>query len=149
MFGKLMSISDELMARYYELLLQGEPPSGIHPVEAKKQLAAKIVRTYHSVDAAEKTLDEWNTRFSKRELEHADLPAFSPSEREELTAVTLLSNVYRDVFNLNKSHSDISRLIKQGSFEVDGNKIKDPKTKVILRSGQGLRLDRKHAVRIR
>ncbi len=79
MFGKLMSISDELMARYYELLLRRGPPSGAHPLEAKKQLAFEIVQTYHSADAAQKTLDEWNTRFSKRELEHADLPAFSPN----------------------------------------------------------------------
>ncbi len=148
MFGKLMSISDELMARYYELLLHREPPSGMHPLEAKKQLASEIVQTYHSAQAAKKTLDEWNTRFSKRELQHADLPAFSPAEREGLTAVTLLSNVYREVFDLNKSHSEISRLIRQGSFEVDGVKIQDPKTKVTLRPGQVLRLDRKHAVRV-
>lgn len=149
MFGKLMSISDELMARYYKLLLQRDPPPGVHPLDAKKQLASKIVQTYHSADAAGKTLNEWNTRFSKRELEHADLPAFSPTEREELTAVGLLSNVYREVFNLNKSHSEISRLIKQGSFEIDGTKIHDPKAKIALRPGQVLRLDRKHAVRIR
>ncbi len=149
MFGKLMSISDELMARYYELLLQREPPSDAHPLEAKMQLASEIVQTYHSADAAKRTLDEWNTRFSKRELEHADLPAFSPTEREELSAVSLLSNVYREVFNVNKSHSEISRLIKQGSFEVDGTKIHDPKAKIALRPGQVLRLDRKHAVRVR
>ena len=148
MFGKLMSISDELMARYYELLLRREPSSGTHPLEAKKQLASEIVQTYHSADAARKTLDQWNTRFSKRELEHSDLPAFSPTEREELSAVGLLSNVYREVFSLNKSHSEISRLIKQGSFEVDGTKIHDPKAKITLRPGQILRLDRKRAVRI-
>ena len=149
MFGKLMSISDELMARYYELLLRRRPPSGAHPLDAKKQLASEIVQTYHSADAARKTLDEWNTRFSKRELEHADLPSFSPNEREELSAVSLLSNVYREVFNLNKSHSEISRLIKQGSFEIDGTKILDPKAKITLRPGQVLRLDRKRAVRVR
>ncbi len=149
MFGKLMSISDELMARYYELLLQRGPPSGAHPLEAKKQLASEIVETYHSADAARKTWDEWNTRFSKRELDRADLPAFSPAEREELSAVSLLSNVYREVFNLNKSHSEISRLIKQGSFEIDGTKIHDPKAKITLRPGQILRLDRKRAVRVR
>jgi len=148
MFGKLMSISDELMARYYQLLLRREAPSGMHPLEAKKQLASEIVRTYHSADVAENTLDEWNTRFSKRELEHADLPTFSPAEREELTAVGLLSNIYREVFNLNKSHSEISRLIKQGSFEIDGTKIHNPKEKIILRPGQVLRLDRKRAVRV-
>lgn len=148
MFGKLMSISDELMARYYELLLRRGPSAGAHPLEAKKQLAFEIVQTYHSAEAARKTLDGWNTRFSKRELEHVDLPVFSSTEREEVSAVSLLSNVYRDVFNVNKSHSEISRLIKQGSFEVDGTKIRDPTAKVALRPGQILRLDRKRAVRV-
>jgi tyrosyl-tRNA synthetase len=50
----------------------------MHPLEAKKQLAFEIVQTYHSADAAKRTLDEWNTRFSKRDLKNADLPAFSP-----------------------------------------------------------------------
>jgi tyrosyl-tRNA synthetase len=148
MFGKLMSISDELMTRYYELLLRRGPSAGAHPLEAKKQLAFEIVQTYHSAEAARKTLDGWNTRFSKRELEHVDLPVFSSTEREEVSAVSLLSNVYRDVFNVNKSHSEISRLIKQGSFEVDGTKIRDPTAKVALRPGQILRLDRKRAVRV-
>src|SRR5438309_4060790 len=86
MFGKLMSISDELMARYYELLLPCAAPRETHPLEAKKQLAFEIVQTYHSADAAKRTIDEWNTRFSKRDLEHADLPAFSPAQRQDLTA---------------------------------------------------------------
>jgi len=148
MFGKLMSISDKLMARYYELLLGRMVPADAHPLEAKKQLALEIVRTYHSADAAKKTLDEWNTRFSKRDLEHAELPAFSPTEREDLTAIALASNVYREIFNLKKSKSEVSRLIKQGSVELDGTKIHDPKAKIAIRPGQILRLDRKHAVRI-
>ena len=52
MFGKLMSISDGLMARYYELLLGRAPQREMHPLEAKKQLAFEIVQTYHSVDEA-------------------------------------------------------------------------------------------------
>jgi tyrosyl-tRNA synthetase len=89
-----------------------------------------------------------NTRFRKRDLEHADLPAFSPTEREDLTAVAIVSDVYREVFDLRKSHSEVSRLIKQSSVEIDGMKVKDPKAKIALRPGQVLRLDRKHAVRI-
>ena len=149
MFGKLMSVSDDLMARYYDLLLGRAPPSDMHPLEAKKLLAFEIVRTYHSLAAAEKTLNEWNTRFSKRDLEHADLPAFSSTSGDGLAVVALVSNVYRDVFNLEKSHSEVSRLIKQGSVEIDGIKIRDPKTTVSLKPGQTLRLDRKHAVRAR
>ena len=148
MFGKLMSISDELMARYYELLLGRVVPAGMPPLEAKKEFAFEIVQIYHSPAVAKKTLDEWDTRFSKRDLEHADLPAFSPTEREGLAAVNLVSNAYREVFNLQKSHSEVSRLIKQGSVELNGSKIQDPKATITLKPGQILRLDRKHAVRI-
>jgi len=148
-FGKLMSISDDLMARYYDLLLGRTPPAEVHPLEAKKYLAFEIVRTYHSLAAAQKTLDEWNTRFSRRDLEHADLPAFSAASGDGLLAVALVSNVYREVFNLEKSHSEVSRLIKQGSVEIDGAKVRDPKATVNLKPGQTLRLDRKHAVRVR
>lgn len=147
MFGKLMSISDELMARYYELLLRRGAPPEMHPLEAKKQFAFEIVQTYHSVDTAKRTLDEWNTRFSKRDLKNADLPAFSLSEQQDFTAVTVVSDVYRKVFQAEKSHSEVSRLIKQGSVEIDGTKIRDPKAKVALHPGQILRLDRKRAVR--
>ena len=149
MFGKLMSISDDLMARYYDLLLGRIPPADMHPLEAKKQLAFEIVRTYHSLAAAQKTLDEWNTRFSKRDLEHADLPAFSATSADKVVVVALVSKVYREVFTLEKSHSEVSRLIKQGSVEIDGAKVRDPKATVSLKPGQTLRLDRKHAVRVR
>jgi tyrosyl-tRNA synthetase len=148
MFGKLMSISDELMARYYPLLLSRSVPSEAHPLDAKKQLAVEIVETYHSTDVARKMLDEWNTRFSKRELEHANLPVFSASALEKLEAVTLVSNAYREAFNLQKSRSDASRLIKQGSVELDGVKIRDPKATITLQPGKVLRLDKTHAVRI-
>ena len=149
MFGKLMSISDELMARYYELLLGRTVASSLHPLEAKKQLAFEVVQTYHSPAIAKKTLDEWNTRFSKRDLEHVDLPTFSPNQYDKDTAVTLVSNIYRDIFKTQKSHSEVSRLIKQGSVEIDGAKIHDPKATISVKPGQVLRLDRRHAVRIR
>jgi len=148
MFGKLMSISDELMARFYELLLGRTPPTATHPLEAKKQLAFEIVETYHSAEAAKKMRDDWNTRFSKRDLSAADLPPYSPTKPEGLTAVALVSDVYRNVFQLDKSHSEISRLIRQGSVEINGTKVIDPKAKVTLHPGQILRLDRKRAVRV-
>src|SRR6476659_7912669 len=148
MFGKLMSISDELMARYYDLLLRREPPRDMHPLEAKKHLAFEIVQSYHSAYAAKTTLDEWNTRFSQRDLKKADLPVFSLGEQRDFPAVMLVSDVYQEVFQSKRSHSEVSRLIKQGSVELDGNKIRDPKANVDLHPGQILRLDRKRAVRI-
>jgi tyrosyl-tRNA synthetase len=149
MFGKLMSVSDELMARYYPLLLGHPLPGDSHPLEAKEQLAFEIVQTYRSTDIARKTLEEWNTRFSKRELEHSDLPIFFASAPpEKLEAVRLVLDVYREAFNLQKSRSEASRLIKQGSVELDGVKIRDPRAIIIPQSGQVLRLDKTHAVRI-
>ncbi|MBX6326218.1 MAG: tyrosine--tRNA ligase, partial [Chthoniobacterales bacterium] len=143
----LMSISDELMARYYQLLLGRTVPADANPVEAKKQLACEIVRTYHSADVARKTLDDWNTRFSRRDLKQAELPLF-PSSDQDLAAVALVSKVYRELFHIQKSHSEASRLIKQGSVELDGVKLRDPKAIIKLQPGQILRLDRTHAARI-
>jgi tyrosyl-tRNA synthetase len=147
-FGKLMSISDELMARYYPLLLGRLPAADAHPVEAKKQLAFEIVQIYHSPAIAQKTLDEWNTRFSKRDLGHADLPMFSAAALKKDDLVTIVWAAYREAFNIEKSRSEASRLIKQGSVELDGVKIRDPKAKITLNSGQVLRLDKKRAVRM-
>ena len=146
MFGKLMSISDDLMARYYPLLLGRALPKEEHPVEAKKRLAFEIVETYHSREAAQTTLDEWNTRFSEKRLAASELPTLPlPAEND---AVTIVTQAYAKVFGINKSRAEASRLIKQGSVQVDGEKILDPKAKLSPRSGQVLRLDKTHAVRI-
>ena len=148
MFGKLMSISDELMARYYPLLLGRAFARGMNPFEAKKQIAFEIVQTYHSPAAAQQTLNEWNIRFSKRDLERADLPPFSANVLQTAELVTVVCSAYREAFNAQKSRSEASRLIKQGSVELDGSKIRDPKATIALKPGQILRLDKKHAVRI-
>src|SRR2546428_3303432 len=87
MLGKLMSISDELMARYYPLLLGRPLQKEAHPLEAKKQLAFEIVRTYHSADAAKKGLEEWNTRFSEKRLGDAELPEFAARDENAVAIV--------------------------------------------------------------
>ena len=145
MFGKLMSISDELMARYYLLLLGRTLSSDTHPMEAKKQLALEIVQTYHSAAKAKKALEEWTTRFSEKRIEDADLPALGARSGE---AVAIVVDAYLEAFAIAKSRAEVSRLIKQGSVQLDGEKIGDPKTTVALRAGQILRLDKTHAVRV-
>ena len=146
MFGKLMSISDKLMVRYYEVLLGRELPRGADPFEAKKQLAFEIVQTYHSAEVAQRTLTDWNARFSKKRLDEAELPAIPAMADESVTVVT---SAYAQAFALKKSRAEVSRLIKQGSVQIDGKKIVDPKSKISLRPGQILRLDKTHAVRIK
>ena len=145
MFGKLMSISDELMARYYELLLGRKLPPEMHPLEAKKQLGAEIVRTYHSADAATKAAADWSARFSEKRLSEADLPLF---HAEPGDAVTVVAGAYSSAFSISKSRAEVRRLLEQGSVQLDGVKVTDPKTTLTFRPGQVLRLDKTRAVKI-
>ncbi len=147
-FGKLMSISDELMARYYELLLGRKLSPEMHPLEAKKQLAAEIVRTYHSAGAATKAAADWSARFSEKRLSEADLPEFLFMPEEHGTdTISIVWSVYA-FLAVPKSRTDIRRLIEQGSVQLDGVKVTDPKMVLTLRPGQVLRLDKTRAVKI-
>src|SRR5438477_362829 len=144
MFGKLMSISDDLMARYYSLLLSRNVPAQEHPLEAKKQLATEIVTIYHSREIAQKIRDEWTTRFSEKRLADAELPTFA-AQTGELVALVVKAFA---VFGIQKSRVEASRLIKQGSVQLDGEKLRDPTKEIALGPNRILRLDKTHAVRI-
>ncbi len=146
MFGKLMSISDKLMARYY-LLLLGEEMPAIHPMDAKKQLAFRIVERYHSGDTAQEALDDFNTRFSKRDIEHADLPMLTLNGGE-LDILSVAVAAYANAFQVTRSRSEVRRLIEQGSIQLRGEKITDPKATPEFHAGDVLRLDKTRAVRI-
>jgi tyrosyl-tRNA synthetase len=146
MFGKLMSISDELMARYYLLLLTEEMPA-IHPMEAKKQLAFRIVERYHSTEAAQGALEEFGARFSKRDLDKIELPTLTLNGAT-LDLISLVIAGYEQGFQLKKSRSDARRLVEQGSVQVNGEKVTDPKVTPELKTGDVLRLDKTRAVRI-
>jgi tyrosyl-tRNA synthetase len=144
MFGKWMSISDELMARYYLLLLSRELPKDEHPLEAKKLLATEIVATYHSRDAASKAKDEWTTRFSEKRLSETELPIL-PSQSNEVVTIVVKGFA---VCGITKSRAEASRLIKQGSVQLDGTKLTKPTATIALSPDQVLRLDKTHAVRV-
>ncbi len=145
MFGKIMSISDELMARYYDLILLRKLPADLHPLEAKKQLGAEIVALYHSAEAGEKAAGDWSARFSERRLSEAELPLF---QSEPADAVTIVAAAYAQSFAIPKSRTEARRLIEQGSVQLDGEKLPDAKATLALRPGQILRLDKKRAVRV-
>jgi tyrosyl-tRNA synthetase len=145
MFGKLMSISDELMQRYY-LLLLGEKAPGGHPMEAKKQLGARLVARYHGEAAAGNAVAEFNTRFSKRDLAHAELPQVN-FEGVQRDIVSLLVAAFEQL-GVKRSRSEARRLVEQGSVQLQGEKITDPKATPVLGPRAVLRLDKTHAVRI-
>ncbi|MCB1204527.1 MAG: tyrosine--tRNA ligase [Verrucomicrobiae bacterium] len=146
MFGKLMSISDELMARYAVLLLGQEIDPAIHPMEAKKSLAAAIVTRYHSAEEAAAARGNWDAMFSRKDLASAELPDFSPGERRDVLGV--VSEAFATVFSETKTGSDMRRLIQQGSVQLDGEKLTDPKAEPAWTAGQVLKLDKKRSVRI-
>ncbi len=145
MFGKLMSISDELMVRYYLLLLSRELPKNKHPLEAKKELAAEIIATYHSRAAANKAEEEWTRRFSEKRLSETELPILASQSNEVVTIVVKGFAVH----GITKSRAEASRLIKQGSIQLDGAKLRNPTEQITLSANQILRLDKTHAVRVR
>jgi len=131
MFGKIMSIPDELMWRYYELLtdvpleelsrMKKEVEEGkAHPKEVKKSLASIIVAEFHSEEEAKKAEEEFERVFAKKEAPK-DLPVF-----EAVVGEIWLPGFLRD----NKvvpSSSEARRLIKQGAIDINGEKVKEEK----------------------
>ncbi len=144
MFGKLMSISDTLMLRYYELLTTEslESIKAAHPMQAKQKLAEQIVARYHDTDAAAQARNEFVHRFSEKEFPD------EPDARVRLTladvtdqarpAIGLLELVART--GLVPSKSEARRLIIQGGVEIDGQKQTDPNVRWALIPGRQYRL---------
>ena len=110
-------------------------------------MALEIVETYHSLAIAKSTLENWNQRFSQKRLADTELPDYSVSD-EQTDFVSVIVGAYLNAFGITKSRTEVRRLIEQGSTQIDGEKIRDPKTKTQLHSGQVLRLDKTRAVRI-
>ena len=138
--GKLMSISDELMWRYYELLSEHPVPeierrkracaSGeMNPRDAKIALAKEIITRYHDAAQAGVAEASWLAQFSKRQVPD-DMPQHELTlDEESIWIPKLLSDI-----GLVKSSSDGRRRIQQGGVEVDGERVNDPQTR--LQKGQ-------------
>ena len=90
-------------------------------MKAKKTLGQKIVARYHSPEKAAAAREDWDTKFSKRDLESADLPAFTPAPESDL--VKLVVAGYADCFETKRSNSEARRLIQQGSIQLNGEKL--------------------------
>ncbi|MEQ1862091.1 MAG: tyrosine--tRNA ligase [Chthoniobacteraceae bacterium] len=145
-FGKLMSISDETMTTYYSLLLGEDVPAG-HPMDAKKQLARRIVERYHDAAAGAEALEDFNTRFSKRDLAHADLPIVNLAGVNP-DIVSLVVAAYAQAYDITRSRGDARRLVEQGSVTLGDEKVTDPKATPAPASGAVLKLDKTRAVRV-
>ncbi|MBJ6752035.1 tyrosine--tRNA ligase [Geomonas anaerohicana] len=130
-YGKVMSISDELMIRYYELLsdltmadfekLKADLKSGaVHPMEAKKQLAREMVTRYHGAEAATQADENFVKRFKNNETPD-EMPEFAlKAEGEKVLLCRVLAEA-----QLVKSNSEGRRSIQGGGVKVNGEKISD------------------------
>lgn len=153
MFGKIMSISDELMWRYFELLSfrsmseimrwKKECDDGANPRNYKVLLGQEIIERFHDAAAAKKALENFEARFQRGAM---------PDEMDELEMQAgenglAIANILKEA-GLTKSTSDALRMIKQGAVKIDGEKVSDPKLVVAAGSKQVYQVGKRKFARI-
>jgi len=156
MYGKIMSISDDMMWRYYELLTDVQLPEiekmtrESHPMQAKKDLARRVVTDFHSAEAATKAGEDWAKQFQKDEvpesIERTEVQSDGlkgirlPDGRWPIRLDKLLARC-----GLADSVSDGSRKIKQKAVNIDGDtetRLEVPlplPTKLVIRVGRKIK----------
>jgi tyrosyl-tRNA synthetase len=149
MYGKVMSISDDMMWRYYELLtdvrtdeivqIKLDVASGkAHPMTLKKELARTIVADFYSADTAAKASEDWAKQFQKGEV---------PENVEEVAVEVLENKIRIDKLlaraGLAGSVTDAGRMVKQGAVRVNGTVINDPAKVVDVSTRPMLQVGRK------
>jgi len=127
-----MSISDQLMFRYYELLTDEDlvAVKAMHPRDAKVRLAKIIITQYHCASAAQKEEEEFNRVFSQKETP-SDMPEFKTDGAKDILAILLESKLV-------SSGNEARRLIKQGAVSFENEKINEsfiPQKTGILKAG--------------
>lgn len=158
MFGKTMSIPDELIVRYFRLLTRlsnadvdsiekGLEDGSLHPRDIKVCLGKEIVSMYHSSEAADEAEAEFNRVFSQHQLPDS-IAEFSvaPEELEEgkIWVPKLLA-----LSNMTASTSEARRMVKQGAVKIDDEKIDDPDAEVELVDGMIIKVGKRKFIRIR
>jgi tyrosyl-tRNA synthetase len=147
MFGKVMSISDTLMYRYYELLTTEDlsHAKALHPMEAKQTLAELIVARYHGMDAGKQARADFQQKFQAKEFpdepdKRVDLKPEDMSEGDVVEGgfIKLAKLIART--GLIASGSEARRLIIQGGIEVDGIKETNPDKLIAFKLNQQRRL---------
>jgi tyrosyl-tRNA synthetase len=144
MYGKLMSISDEMMWRYYELLTDVQLADierlkrESHPMQSKKDLARRIVADFDGAEAAAKAAEDWTKQFQKNEV---------PGTIDEIQIETPKNGIRIDKLlaraGLAGSVTDAGRMVKQGAARVDGVVVNDPAKVLDISDGVTLQVGRK------
>ena len=154
-FGKVMSVSDDLMLRYYELVsavsldgletLKEDVKSGVlHPMEAKKRLASELADRFCAPGEGAKAREDFEKVFSKKNLPE-DMPVVEIAwEGENMKLVKIMA-----LAGVAKSNSEARRLVQQGAVEVDQQPMKDVEALLPVSGSYILRVGKKRFVKIR
>lgn len=142
MFGKVMSIPDEVMPQYFELLTDLSFDSKEHPRDAKVRLAKEIVTIYHDKKAAEKAADQFTQVFANKGL---------PDQMPEITVKNSSLSIVELVAlaGLTDSNGETKRLIKQNAVSLDGETISDINYQVNIGADMVLKVGKRRFARIK
>jgi len=158
MYGKTMSIPDQLMLRYYELLTslpldevrriaEGMKTGALHPKDVKMRLAREIVSFYYDQEAAEQAEEEFKRVFQQHDLPE-EMPVFAvPADMLEDGMVWLPKLMQQA--GLCASTSEARRLIAQGAVKVDGERFDDPEQKLTPRAGMVIKAGKRKFLQIK
>ena len=147
MYGKLMSVPDKLMVRYYELLtnstadeIAAVKSGAMHPMEAKKRLARAIVTEYHDAASAERAENYFESKYQRREV-----PDTAQVYRiaEDLWICELMKQL-----EFTRSTSEARRLVSQGAVRVDGHTVTDANFRFVPGEHKVLEVGKRRVARI-
>ncbi len=141
MFGKIMSVPDALLGKYYSCLTDSDIPKDISPRDAKLQLAKKIVAVLHGAAKAEKAEKEFVSVFSRKELP-SDMPE-KKLNRNHLPLIDLLLEA-----DIVSSRSEARRLILQGGIKINQKTKNDPAELVRIENGDVLKAGKRKFLRL-
>ncbi len=150
MFGKVMSISDEMMENYFTLLTdvpkekvaQLIDPEKTHPKEAKITLAKMIVTQFYNDATAQLAAAEFEKVFAKGQLPD-DMPVIEISAEPVMASKLLL------ICKLVSSGSEAKRMIKQSAVSIDGKKINDPNLEIIPADAMVIQVGKRRFAKIK
>jgi len=142
MFGKVMSIPDEVMPQYYDLLTDLSFDKNEHPRDAKVKLATEIVTIYHDKEAADNAAIQFTQVFANKGL--PDEMAEITVEQDSLSIIELVS-----LANLTESNAETKRLIKQNAVSINGNIVNDINHQVEVESEMVIKVGKRRFARIK
>ncbi len=157
MYGKTMSIADELMIRYFELVTpvpleeireieKGLKEGSLHPRDVKMRLGREIVTAYHGAEAAQRSEEEFKNIFQKKELPD-EVPEYRLDSGELEDGVIWLPKLLV-LAGLVSSTSEGKRLVQQGAVKIDDEKAAGPNEKIIPRDGMVIKAGKRKFAKI-